>query len=145
MEAVSVLRVQRWSEMDVAARQQILHRGLDDIFEPSLRASIGELIDDVRERGDEAVCDALDRFDGITVSPDALRLSDDEYESATVSQEVASAIDDAITHLRIFNERQLEHSSSWSFESEPGLTIGEKITPITSAALFTPSTRSRRA
>lgn len=125
--------------MDVAARQQILHRGLDDIFEPSLRASIGELIDDVRERGDEAVCDALDRFDGITVSPDALRLSDDEYESATVSQEVASAIDDAITHLRIFNERQLEHSSSWSFESEPGLTIGEKITPITSAGLFTPS------
>ena len=78
--------------MDVAARQQILHRGLDDIFEPSLRASIGELIDDVRERGDEAVCDALDRFDGITVSPDALRLSDDEYESATVSQEVASLL-----------------------------------------------------
>jgi len=139
LESVSVLRVQRWSEMDVAAQQQILHRGLDDIFEPSLRASIGELIDDVRERGDEAVCDALDRFDGITVSPDALRLSDDEYESATVSQEVASAIDDAITHLRIFNERQLEHSSSWSFESEPGLTIGEKITPITSAGLFTPS------
>ena len=93
--------------MDVAARQQILHRGLDDIFEPSLRASIGELIDDVRERGDEAVCDALERFDGITVAPDALRLSDDEYQSATVSQEVASAIDDAIAHLRIFNQQQL--------------------------------------
>ena len=56
-----------------------------------------------------------------------------------MSDDVATAIDDAIAHLRIFNERQLEHSSSWSFESEPGLTIGEKVTPITSAGLFTPS------
>jgi histidinol dehydrogenase len=136
---VSVLRVQRWSEMDVAARQQILHRGLNDIFEPALRTSIGELIEDVRQRGDAAVCDALARFDGIEISPDRLRLSDDEYESAAISDDVAAAIADAIAHLRIFNERQLEHSSSWSFESEPGLTIGEKVTPITSVGLFTPS------
>ncbi len=125
--------------MDVAARQQILHRGLDNIFEPALRTSIGELIEDVRQRGDAAVCDALARFDGIEISPDRLRLSDDEYESAAVSDDVAAAIADAIAHLRIFNERQLEHSSSWSFESEPGLTIGEKVTPITSVGLFTPS------
>ena len=30
-------------------------------------------------------------------------------------------------------------SGDWSFESEPGLTVGEKITPIASAGLFTPS------
>ena len=124
--------------MDVAARQQNSPPRPRRHFEPSLRASIGELIDDVRERGDEAVCDALDRFDGITVSPDALRLSDDEYESASVSQEVASAIDDAITHLRIFNERQSStrrHGHSRVNLASPSV----RRSPITSAGLFTPS------
>ncbi len=57
----------------------------------------------------------------------------------SVSDDVDAAIDDAITHLRAFNERQLERFGDWSFESEPGLVVGEKISPITSAGLFTPS------
>lgn len=125
--------------MDDAARHDLLARGLDDIFDPALRESIGALIEDVRERGDAAVCDALARFDGIEVAPDGLRVTDDELDSATVDAAVDAAIDDAITHLRAFNERQLERFGDWSFESEPGLTVGEKITPIASAGLFTPS------
>jgi histidinol dehydrogenase len=33
----------------------------------------------------------------------------------------------------------MEQAHDWSIETEPGLTVGEKITPITSAGLFTPS------
>lgn len=125
--------------MDDAARAALVARGLDDIFDPALRNSIGELIADVRDRGDEAVCDALARFDGVDVTPDGLRVSDDELDAATVSDEVDAAIDDAIEHLRAFNEQQMARFDDWSFESEPGLTVGEKITPISSAGLFTPS------
>lgn len=125
--------------MDAEARASLMHRGLDDIFEPSLRASIGELIDDVQQRGDAAVCDALAKFDGIDVTPDGLRVTDDELDSAAVSEAVDRSINDAITHLRDFNEQQMARSGDWEFESEPGLMVGEKITPITSAGLFTPS------
>ena len=125
--------------MDDSARVELMARGLDDIFEPGLRASIGALIDDVRDRGDVAVCEALARHDGIELTPDQLRVTDDELDSAAVSDEVDAAIDDAIAHLRAFNERQLARFDDWSFESEPGLTVGEKITPISSAGLFTPS------
>ena len=116
-----------------------MRRGIDDIFEPDLRRSIGDLIDDVRERGDIAVCDTLGRFDGIEVSPDGLRVSADEFERASVSADVDATLDDAIAHLRAFNEAQMEQAQDWSFESEPGLIVGEKISPITSAGLFTPS------
>jgi histidinol dehydrogenase len=133
------MRRQVWNDMNVDAREALMRRGIDDIFDPALRRSIGQLIDDVRDRGDAAVADALGRFDGIEVSPDALRVSADEFERATVSAEVDDAIDDAIAHLRAFNEAQMERANDWSFESEPGLTVGEKITPITSAGLFTPS------
>lgn len=125
--------------MNVEARDALMRRGIDDIFDPALRRSIGELIDDVRDRGDAAVCDALGRFDGIDVSLDGLRVSADEFERAAVSPEVDAALDDAIDHLRAFNDAQMEQAHDWSIESEPGLIVGEKITPITSAGLFTPS------
>jgi histidinol dehydrogenase len=133
------MRRQVWTEMNVGARDALMRRGIDDIFDPALRRSIGELIDDVRERGDAAVCDALGRFDRVDVSPDGLRVSAEEFEQAAVSAEVGAAIDDAIAHLRAFNDAQMEQAHDWSIESEPGLTVGEKITPITSAGLFTPS------
>ncbi|MDX2379507.1 MAG: histidinol dehydrogenase, partial [Acidimicrobiia bacterium] len=133
------MRRQRWTERDAAARGALLGRGLDDIFDPGLRSSICALIDDVRERGDAAVCEALARFDGIETDPAGLRVTDDELDSARVDRAVDDAIDDAIAHLRTFNEAQRERSADWSIESEPGLTVGEKITPISSAGLFTPS------
>jgi histidinol dehydrogenase len=133
------MRRQVWNDMNVEARDALMRRGIDDIFDPDLRRSIGELIDDVRERGDAAVCEALGRFDGIEVAPDGLRVSAEEFEQASVSDDVDAAIGDAIAHLRAFNEAQMEQARDWSIESEPGLTVGEKITPITSAGLFTPS------
>jgi histidinol dehydrogenase len=139
VDGVSVMRRQVWNDMNVEARDALMRRGIDDIFEPELRRSIGELIDDVRDRGDAAVADALARFDGIDVSPDNLRVSADEFDRASVSPEVDAALDDAIAHLRAFNEAQMEQARDWTIESEPGLTVGEKITPITSAGLFTPS------
>ena len=125
--------------MSEAARDRLCARGLDDIFDPELRASIGRLIDDVRERGDAAVCDALARHDGVTIEPDGLRITDDEFSQAAVDPAVDAAIDDAIAHIRAFNEQQLRRNRDWTFESEPGLTVGEKVTPIASAGLFTPS------
>ncbi|HUF98701.1 MAG TPA: histidinol dehydrogenase [Ilumatobacter sp.] len=125
--------------MSATERADLFARGLDDIFDPELRRSISTLIDDVQARGDAAVCDALARFDGIQLTPTELRVTADEIERAAVSSEVDAAIDDALEHLRAFNERQLEHFVDWSFEPEPGLVVGEKISPIASAGLFVPS------
>lgn len=134
-----VLRRLRWADLDERARSALLGRGLAAIFDPELRTSIAELIDDVRVRGDEAVCDALARFDGVTLTPDRLRVSDDELASATVDAALDRALDDAIAHCRAFNEHVLARAHSWSFEVEPGLRVGEKVTPIVSAGLFVPS------
>ncbi len=136
---VSVMRRQQWTTMDDTARAALFGRGLADIFDPDLRMSIGALIDDVRDRGDDAVCDALRKFDGIDLAPEQLRVTAAEIADATVSDAVDAALDDAIAHLRRFNEAQMERGGDWQIESEPGLTVGEKITPISSVGLFTPS------
>jgi len=133
------MRRQTWSEMNDETRAALMHRGLDDIFDPKLRTSIGNILNDVRKRGDAAVCDALAKFDKIDIAPDQLRVTNEEFATAAVTAEVDAAIDDAIAHLRTFNETQMLQAQDWSVESEPGLFVGEKITPISSAGLFTPS------
>jgi len=111
----AVLRRMTWAEMPEPDRAALCHRGLDEIFDPGLRASIGRIIEDVREHGDEAVCRALRDFDRIELHPEQLRISPDELAAASVSAEVDAAIDDAIAHLRAFNERLRERASDWSF------------------------------
>jgi histidinol dehydrogenase len=135
----TVMRHLTWSEMSEPERAELCARGLASIFDPALRASISALIEDVRVRGDAAVCDALARFDGVEVEPAGLRVGADEIATAAVSPAVDTALDDAIAHCRAFNEQVMERASGWEFEPEPGLQVGEKVTPITSAGLFVPS------
>ena len=130
----------RWSSLSEKEREAVVTRGLDEIFDPGLRHEIAELIEDVRLHGDLAVARALKRFDGCDVDPAHLHVSEQEFVTAreTVSHELLRAIRDGIGHVRLFNE-QLISRGDWSFESEPGLTVGEKVTPIASAGLFVPS------
>jgi histidinol dehydrogenase len=136
---MSVLRRMTWSAMAEADRAALCARGLEAIFDADLKASIGRIIDDVREHGDEAVCRALRDWDGVSLEPHQLRATPQELEAAAVSPEVDAAIDDAIAHLRAFNEQLMQRAHDWSFESEPGLVVGEKVTAISSAGLFVPS------
>jgi len=134
-----ILRPLTWANMSASERAQLCARGLSDIFDPALRSSIGAIVEDVRQNGDEAVCRALATFDGVTLSPAQLAISPEEIAAATVDPALENALIDAISHLRAFNEHLMERASAWSIELEPGLFAGEKITPISSVGLFVPS------
>jgi histidinol dehydrogenase len=130
----------RWGEMAADERRTAVTRGTDRIFDPQLRRDIIELIEDVRVNGDDAMARALKKFDGCDVGPGGLAVTEEEFANARkgLPAGLLSAIRDGIDHIRRFNE-QLVARGDWSFESEPGLTVGEKITPIASAGLFVPS------
>jgi len=128
-----------WSEMTEVDRSSLCHRGLDDIFDPELRESIGRILDDVRINGDDAICRALRDFDKISLQPHQLRVDADEIAAAAVSSAVDAAIDAAIRNLRTFNEALRARASDWMIESRPGLMVGEKISPVESVGLFVPS------
>jgi histidinol dehydrogenase len=129
-----------WSEMATDARRSLVDRGIATIYDDALRDGIVAIIEDVRARGDAAVLDALRRFDGCELAAGGLRVSSDELDAglAATSHDVVDALADAIAHLRRFNEKICERGD-WSFESDPGLVVGERVTPIESAGLFIPS------
>lgn len=138
---MGVLRTMHWNDLSDDDRAALCERGLEAGIPDSLRTQIGTLIEDVRRDGDEAVCRALARFDGVTVEPDGLAVTEAEFEAARASVDPAiqDAVVDMVEHIRRFNSELLRRRGDWSFESEPGLTIGEKVTPIASVGLFCPS------
>jgi histidinol dehydrogenase len=136
-----VMRMMRWSEMSAEERTALTDRSIDRAVSPALRTQIGELILDVRDRGDVAVCEALARFDGVEVEPDGLAVTDAEFAAADTQLDdgLRVAIGEMVDHIKRFNHEVMARAADWSFESEPGLTVGEKVTPIASAGLFCPS------
>jgi histidinol dehydrogenase len=140
--AAEVMRVIVWKDAPEPVRAQVLGRGIGEIFSPTLKESIGRIIDDVRANGDEAVCRALRDFDDIRLEPHQLKVTEDEFEQARRKTDsgVLAAIRDMIDHIRRFNDQVMHHKAQdWSFETGPGLWVGEKITPIHSVGLFCPS------
>lgn len=135
----SPLRVMHWAELDEAARTEVLGRGRS-CFDPQLLEGIRRLIDDVRSHGDEAVARALHDFDGCRVAPDELAITESEFAAARaeISDRLLGAIRESIGRVRVFNERVLAERE-WTLEIEPGVEVGQKATPITSAGLFVPS------
>ncbi len=129
-----------WEDLTPDQRVVAVARGTDKIFDPELQENIRKLIEQVRLEGDAAVIRALKEFDGCDIGSKSLKVSDEEYELARreISPELMAAITDAIDHVRRFNEQICERGD-WSFESEPGLMVGEKVTAIASAGLFVPS------
>lgn len=130
----------RWSDLDPAARASLSDRGLAQLYDAALRDQVAALVEDVRVRGDAAVCDALLEFDGCDVAPGSLRVSAEELSQGfdETSTEVIDALRVAIDHVRRFNERAAL-GAEWSFEIDPGLVVGERVSPIESAGLFVPA------
>ena len=129
----------RWSDLSPSRRETLRQRGTLQALAPDLRTSVCRIIEDVRTQGDEGLLRALAEFDGCAIDQTRLRVSDEEFARArdNVDAELLAAIRDGISHIQRFNER-LTRDREWNFVSEPGLVIGEKMTPIESAGLFIP-------
>lgn len=136
-----MIRQLHWNSMTAAEREWIHRRGQASDAASDLRSAIRTLVEDVRQRGDAALIDALARFDRVDVDADGLRVSDDEFAHAraTIDPNVHVAITQMLANIRAFNEALLERRSSWTAEIAPGHIVGEKVGPVQSAALFCPS------
>ncbi len=136
-----MIRQLEWKSMTDDEKAWIHQRGSAAESAEELRPAIRALVQDVRARGDEAVLEALERFDGAALDVSQLRVSGAEFDVAItrIDPGVKTAIGQMIANIRAFNEALLERRQSWTAEIAPGHTVGEKVGPVANAALFTPS------
>ena len=139
---MSILAVRRWADLPDTERARLLARSTAAIFEPSLMASIEAIFTDVRERGDTAVLDATEQFDGVRLDPARLTVSATEIKAAheATPEPLLAGIRKSIANSRQFNAAQLAATGAdWQEEVRPGFVLGERFAPIPRVGLFVPT------
>jgi histidinol dehydrogenase len=108
--------------------------------DPSVRLAVQKIINDVRERGDEALLDYTERFDGCR--PDDLRVSTDDLQVALDEQssETRTALKYARDEITAYHQEQLFLPKT-SIRS--GVQIQEKVVPVARAGLYVPGGRAQ--
>ncbi|MDQ1590382.1 MAG: histidinol dehydrogenase [Pyrinomonadaceae bacterium] len=99
---------------------------------------VASIIEDVQARGDEAVCEYTERFDGVRQGRGEMRIEEEQLRAsaARADAEVRRALREAIKRVRAFHEREREES--WEMLTEAGVRLGQRITPIERAGLYVP-------
>ena len=107
----------------------------DDVFE-----QVVSIVDDVAERGADAVQDWTERLDGTV--PKSLRVPDEVLEAAwnELSSSVRSALETAAQRVRAVHERQ--RPEEMVVEVVPGGTIGQRWIPVNRVGLYVPGGRA---
>ncbi len=107
-------------------------------FSPEIEAAAATIIDEVRRRGDEALCDFAEKFDHARLAPSQFRLGDEEVDEAckSVSPEDREAIDMAVAHIQEFYSHTLP--KDWSYSPRPGVVLGEQFHPLDIVGCYIP-------
>lgn len=99
---------------------------------------VNAILEEVKEKGDEALFSFTERFDGAKISKDSIRVTKEEIEEAyqMVDPELLTVIRKALVNIKSFHEKQKRNS--W-FDSQPdGTLLGQKITPLQSVGVYVP-------
>ena len=124
-----------------SAKGKKILAGLRDRFQladPACQQAVTGIIDDIRQRGDEALVEYIRKFDAPKMSVKQLRVSDQELHEALESaeDEFLDTLELAIERIYTFHEREKEQS--WMVTREDGTITGRLVHPVDSAGLYVP-------
>jgi histidinol dehydrogenase len=103
---------------------------------------VAQILADVRERGDAAVLEYSNQFDGLGAqSMASLELTQAELKSAFDGLPAAQreALQAAARRVRSYHEAQKKASGeSWSYRDADGTLLGQKVTPLDRVGIYVP-------
>ena len=109
-----------------------------DDMEQAVDKSVRGIIDDVRRRGDEAVCEYTRRFDEFNLTPELMRVPEEHIEgyAAGADDELVEILRQAAKNVREFHEQQMEES--WEFYAGDGIRLGVRQSAIERVGIYIP-------
>ncbi|HEY0684599.1 MAG TPA: histidinol dehydrogenase [Steroidobacter sp.] len=130
------LALLEWSNLSADERRAALRRPAQADSE-ALHRRVSEIIKDVRARGDRAVLEFTERFDGVKLL--SLEVSAAEFAAAesALSSEQRAALERAISNVRRFHEAQL--GNPLRVETSPGVVCERHFRAIDAVGLYVPA------
>ena len=128
--------LERNSEAYAQALDQLGRRGEADL--ERVEKEVREIIADVRKRGDQALMELTQRFDGRKQQRVALEGWPQGARQA--SAEVRALLDRAAVRIRDYHEHQRDHGFRYT---EREIELGLRVMPVRSAGLYAPGGKAR--
>ncbi len=113
----------------------------DDV---AVKATVASMLDDIRARGEAAVAEYAEKFDG---RGGDFVLSDQKRRDliATVPETVKDDIRFAHDQVRRFAEAQRDSLHGFEIETVPGVKLGQRLVPVDCAGCYVPGGRYAHA
>ena len=133
-------RIRRLSSRDrdfLATLDALL--AFDTAQDPQIDAAVAAILDDVKRRGDAAVLEYTQRFDGVTAAKvAALEVPAADLRRALDGLPAArrGALEAAARRVRDYHEQQ--RAQSWTYRDADGNELGQQVTPLDRAGLYVP-------
>ncbi|SEI63933.1 histidinol dehydrogenase [Pseudomonas linyingensis] len=111
----------------------------ESVSDDAVNQRVLDIIKGVRERGDAALVEYTQRFDGVEATSMAeLILPRERLELALtrISVEQRTALEQAAERVRLYHERQKQ--DSWTYTEADGTVLGQQVTPLDRAGLYVP-------
>jgi len=101
-----------------------------------VREASRAIVADVRDRGDAALLDYTERFDGVRPNPLRVPREDPARAYEELSGELAESLRVAIANVRAFHERELA-DEDWEMSLD-GARVGQKVRALRRAGIYVP-------
>lgn len=104
----------------------------------SYTETVQAIVEDVKERGDEALFEYTRRFDGAELDADNIRVTEAEIREAMEQVEpgLLAVMRTSMENIRRYHEKQ--RRNSW-FDAQPdGTILGQKVTALESVGVYVP-------
>ena len=99
---------------------------------------VNDIIQNVREKRDEAIFEYTLKFDAATIDQDNIRVTEEEIKEAyeQVDPKLLDVIRKALVNIRDYHTKQKQYS--WFDSDESGIILGQKVTPLKTVGVYVP-------
>lgn len=99
---------------------------------------VNDIIQNVREKRDEAIFEYTLKFDGATIDQDNIRVTEEEIKEAyeQVDPKLLDVIRKALVNIRDYHTKQKQYS--WFDSDESGIILGQKVTSLKTVGVYVP-------
>jgi histidinol dehydrogenase len=109
-----------------------------NLFDPEIESRTREIVHQVFIRGDDALLEFTERFDGAKLSADQLAVTQAELMAASLKADepLRNAVAEAEKNIATFAKKSLRRN--WQFKNSHGAKVGEKFDPFRRVGVYIP-------
>jgi histidinol dehydrogenase len=131
------MKIVRHTDRDFSARLREVAAD-SSLFDAEIEARTRAILHEVFVRGDDAVLEFTERFDGAKLSADQLAATAAELLAASIKADESLRAAVAVAEKNIASFAQKSKRKNWQSKNSHGASVGEKFDPFTRVGVYIP-------